>query len=169
MSYNFDSEQYDYDVFSDSRNTNYSRRPQYNRKRKIRKRTRNRIMICTVGVCIILSVVLLLGGCFYGIVGPTDVMIYPNGADIAGVGEYDSYNEKFNHLSEQGIRIYCNVDSSQYWMQKGDNYFRMGRRNLDGYRMYHDADLLTDLFDAKTIIDPKRPTPVPTMEEVYGS
>lgn len=103
------------------------------------------------------------------IVGPTDVMIYPNGADIAGVEEYDSYNEKFNYLSEQGIRIYCNVDSSQYWMQKGENYFRMGRRNLDGYRMYHDADLLTDLFDAKTIIDPKRPTPVPTMEEVYGS
>ena len=102
------------------------------------------------------------------IVGPTDVMIYPNGSDVAGVENYTFDNERFSYLYEQGIRIFCPVDSARCWQQKGDNYFRMGRRNLDGYRMYHDPELLEDLFDASKVIDPKRPTPVPTMEEVYG-
>ena len=103
------------------------------------------------------------------IVGPTDVMIYPNGSDIAGIDEYTFDNERFSYLYDEGFRIFCPVDSAQYWQQKGENYFRMGRRNLDGYRMYHDPELLEDLFDSKEILDPKRPTPVPTMEEVYGS
>ncbi len=102
------------------------------------------------------------------IVGETDVMIYPNGSDIAGTEAYDSNNEYFNYLSSHGIRMYCPVDSALYWQQKGDNYFRMSRRNLDGYRMWHDPERLTDLFDPKAVLDPKRPTPVPTMDEVYG-
>lgn len=102
------------------------------------------------------------------IVGKTDVMIYPNGSDIAGTENYDSNNERFNYLTSIGIRIYCPVDSTPYWQQKGDNYFRMSRRNLDGYRMWHNPDRLTDLFDPKAVLDKDRPTPVPSMEEVYG-
>lgn len=102
------------------------------------------------------------------IVGKTDVMIYPNGSDIAGTENYDSNNDHFNYLTSIGIRIYCPVDSTPYWQQKGDNYFRMSRRNLDGYRMWHDPDRLTDLFDPKAVLDKYRPTPVPSMEEVYG-
>ncbi len=102
------------------------------------------------------------------IVGPTDVMIYPNGSDIAGTENYDSNNEYFNYLTSHGFRMYCPVDSALYWQQKGDNYFRMSRRNLDGYRMWHNPDRLTDLFDPKEVLDSKRPTPVPTMDEVYG-
>ena len=45
-------------------------------------------------------------------------------------------NEKFAYLKSQGFNIYCNVDSSQYFVQVRDNYLRMGRRNLDGYRLY---------------------------------
>lgn len=101
------------------------------------------------------------------IIGPTDTILYPYGGDIAGVEEYDFDNAKFSYLYEQGFRYFCNVDSSQYWTQKGDNYFRMGRRNVDGYRMYHDADGLADLFDVATVFDPKRPTPVPDMSDYY--
>ena len=43
----------------------------------------------------------------------------------------------------------------------------MGRRNVDGYRMYHDGEGLTDLFDVSTVFDPKRPTPVPNMSDYY--
>lgn len=102
------------------------------------------------------------------IIGSTDVLIFPNGSDLAGTEEYDSYNERFNYLSQLGFRIFCPVDSTMYWQQKGDNYFRMSRRNLDGYRMYHNPELLTDLFDVSEVFDPKRPTPLPTMSEVYG-
>ena len=101
------------------------------------------------------------------IVGPTDIILYPYGGDIAGVEEYDFNNEKFSYLYEQGLRYFCNVDSNQYWTQKGSNYFRMGRRNVDGYRMYHDGEGLTDLFDVSTVFDPKRPTPVPNMSDYY--
>lgn len=102
------------------------------------------------------------------IIGPTDVLIFPNGADLAGTEEYDSYNERFNYLTSEGFRIFCPVDSTPYWQQKGDNYFRMSRRNLDGYRMYHDPERLEDLFNVDEVFDPKRPTPVPSMSEVYG-
>ncbi|MBQ2971122.1 MAG: polysaccharide deacetylase [Ruminococcus sp.] len=102
------------------------------------------------------------------IVGETDVMIYPNGSDIAGTENYDSNNERFNYLTSEGFRIYCPVDSTPYWQQKGDDYFRMSRRNLDGYRMWHSPERLEDLFDVEEVFDKNRPTPVPTMEEVYG-
>ena len=57
--------------------------------------------------------------------------------------------------------------SLPYWMQMGNNYLRMARRNLDGYRLYEDMTQtdpakkrLSDLFDAAQIFDPARPTPV---------
>ena len=102
------------------------------------------------------------------IVGPTDMMLFPNGSDFSELGNYDESNGHYAYLTGMGFRMFCTVDSAQCWIQKGDQYFRMGRRNLDGYRMYHDPELLTDLFDPKAVLDPKRPTPVPTMQEVYG-
>lgn len=102
------------------------------------------------------------------VVGKTDVMIFPNGSDLTGTGYYDSSIERFNYLYSEGIRIFCPVDSTPYWQQKGDNYFRMSRRNLDGYRMYHNPERCEDLFDPNAVFDKKRPLPVPTMEEVYG-
>ena len=58
---------------------------------------------------------------------------------------------------------YCNVDSNKYFVQMTDEYFRMGRRNVDGYRMYYNPDMLADLFDVSQVFDPSRPTPVPPM------
>lgn len=95
------------------------------------------------------------------LVGGTDKIIFAFGADIGGVEDYSG--EKFDYLKSQGFDYFCNVDSSQYWVQLRDNYLRMGRRNLDGYRMYYNPDLVSDLFDAGTIFDPARPTPVPEM------
>jgi cell division protein FtsB len=97
------------------------------------------------------------------IVGDTDVIIFAFGADIGDWQPYTSDNEYFSYLKSQGFDIYCNVDSSQYWVQFGSNYMRMGRRNLDGYRMYYNPDLLSDLFDVDSVWDSSRPTPVPEM------
>lgn len=97
------------------------------------------------------------------IVGAADIILYPHGSDIAGVEEYTFDNAKFNALYNDGYRYFFNVDSSIYWSQLGSNYFRGGRRNLDGYRMYHNPDMLNDLFDTATVFDKARPTPVPSI------
>ena len=97
------------------------------------------------------------------LVGGTDTIIFAHGQDLADWHDYTTDNEKFNYLSSQGFHFYCNVDSSQYFLQIRDNYVRQGRRNLDGYRMYYNPELLSDLFDVKDVFDPARPTPVPPM------
>lgn len=104
------------------------------------------------------------------LIGETDIILYPYGADIGDWRSYSSDNAKFNYLYQQGFRYFCNVDSNQYWVQMGTNYLRQGRRNLDGFRMYYDLpeanptkDHLSDLFDVSTVFDRDRPTPVPPM------
>ena len=96
------------------------------------------------------------------LVGNTDIIIFAFGTDLTETEDYSG--EKFEYLKSMGFDYYCNVDSSKYYVQLRDNYFRMGRRNLDGYRMYYNPELLEDLFDAKEVFDHARPTPVPPME-----
>ena len=95
------------------------------------------------------------------VIGDCDIILYPNGSDIAGVEKYSFDNEKFAALYEDGYRYFFNVDGHTYWNQLGDNYYRGGRRNLDGYRLYYNPEMLEDLFDANALFDPARPTPVP--------
>lgn len=95
------------------------------------------------------------------IIGETDIMIYPFGAEIGDWHEYSG--ERYEYLKSVGFNYFCNVDSNQYWVQITDNYLRQGRRNLDGYRMYYNPEKLEDLFDAKEVFDSSRPTPVPPM------
>lgn len=97
------------------------------------------------------------------VVGPTDVLIFAFGADIGDWQPYTSDNQFFNYFKSQGFDIFCNVDSSEYWVQFGDTYMRQGRRNLDGYRMYYNPEMLSDLFDVSTAWDNSRTTPVPEM------
>ena len=108
---------------------------------------------------------------------PCDIIIYPKGADIGSWRGYESNAinsdggypdgyQRFCLLHDLGFRYYCNVDSSQYFVQKGTNYLRMGRRNVDGDRMWRDIAnpekaKLSDLIDVKSVFDPARPTPVP--------
>lgn len=95
------------------------------------------------------------------IVGETDIFIYPHGSDIAGIGKYSG--SKYETLYNAGFRFFCNVDSTQHWVQIRNDYVRQGRRNLDGYRMWYNPDLLEDLFDVDKVFDPARPTPVPSI------
>lgn len=102
------------------------------------------------------------------LIGPTDIYIYPNGNDVADWHPYTDDNYRFKYLYSKGFRYFCNVDASKpSWIQKGTDYLRMARRNLDGYRLYEDMiqtdpskKRLSDLFDASQIFDPVRPTPV---------
>lgn len=95
------------------------------------------------------------------LIGGTDIIIFAFGTDLTDSGDYSG--EKFEYYKEQGYHYFCNVDSSKYFVQVRDNYFRMGRRNLDGYRMYYNPDMLEDLFDVSEVFDPSRPVPVPEM------
>ena len=95
------------------------------------------------------------------VIGEVDIILYPHGSDIAEEEEYTLDNAKFKALYEDGYRYFFNVDGSVYWEQMGTTYYRGGRRNLDGYRMYYNPEMLEDLFDAEAIFDPARPTPVP--------
>ncbi len=95
------------------------------------------------------------------ILGETDIIIYAHGEDIAGVENYSAENEKYNILRDCGFRYFCNVDAHTYWVQLTDEYLRQGRRNLDGYRMYYNPEMLEDLFPVDEVWDNDRPTPVP--------
>lgn len=97
------------------------------------------------------------------ILGKTDMIIFAFGADIGDWEGYSSDNPKFQYYKSRGYDYYCNVDSSQYFVQLTDQYLRQGRRNLDGYRMYYNPDMLSDLFDVSEVWDSSRPTPVPEM------
>ena len=97
------------------------------------------------------------------ILGKTDMIIFAFGADIGNWEPYTMDNPKYAYYRSRGYRYYCNVDSSQYWVQVTDDYFRQGRRNLDGYRMYYNPEMCSDLFNAKKVFDKARPVPVPEM------
>ena len=97
------------------------------------------------------------------IIGNCDIILYPNGSDISGISKYTFDNAKFKALYEDGYRYFYNVDSHVAWQQLGEDYFRGGRRNLDGYRMWHTPKKVADLFDVDEVFDPDRPTPVPSI------
>lgn len=104
------------------------------------------------------------------LIGPTDIILFPFGADVGDWHPYTNENERFNYLHSVGFRYFCTVDSTKAWVQFGQDYFRQGRRNLDGYRMWKDITAedpatrkLDDLFQAENVFDSARPTPVPEM------
>ncbi len=106
------------------------------------------------------------------LIGPTDIILYPFGAEIGDWHPYTMDNERFAYLHEKGFRYFCNVDSRQYWVQLGEDHMRQGRRNLDGYRMYYDLPesgpvktYLEDLMDVEEVFDRSRPVPVPPMSQ----
>ncbi|MCC8067879.1 MAG: polysaccharide deacetylase [Clostridiales bacterium] len=103
------------------------------------------------------------------IVGATDIIIFAFGADISNWEEYSEDNEYYVYLKEQGYNIYCCVDSTQYWVQFNGTSMRMGRRNIDGYRMYYNADLLSDLFDVSAVWDSLRPDTVAELTDAAGT
>lgn len=102
------------------------------------------------------------------LIGPTDIILFPFGADVADWHPYQNDNERYRYLKSLGFSYFCNVDSSQYWVQVGKDFLRQGRRNLDGFRMWKDIEAgagsdsrkLDDLFTAEDVFSANRPTPV---------
>ena len=89
------------------------------------------------------------------ILGPTDIYIYPYGADICDWRGYKG--DKFELLKSAGFWYFCNVDGSRYWIQMKEQYFRMGRINADGERMYKTPERLEYFFDVDSLYDKTRP------------
>jgi len=93
------------------------------------------------------------------IVGKTDMLIYPFGADISGVPGYQG--AKYDYLKGQGYSFYFNVDgSTTKWGQWGDGYLREARINVDGISMKAALDgrkVLGAFFDVNSVLDPARP------------
>lgn len=101
------------------------------------------------------------------LIGPCDIIAFPFGSDIGDWRPYDTKNERFQYLYSKGFRYFCNVDTSQYYIQIGEKHMRQGRRNIDGIRMYYDLPEsgvgnghLSDLFDVREVYDRRRPLPV---------
>ena len=98
------------------------------------------------------------------ILGPTDIYIYPYGADICDWHGYKG--EKFELLKSYGFWYFCNVDASRYWIQLKSDYFRMGRINTDGERRHITMknrsdpslpDRLSYFFHTEDVYDYSRP------------
>ncbi len=96
------------------------------------------------------------------LIGDCDKIIFAHGQDLAAWNEVYSESPKVQYLKDKGFNIFCNVDSAQYFVQIEDGFLRMGRRNLDGYRLwmavYGGDDRVSDLIDAAAAFDPQRPT-----------
>ncbi|MDY3251103.1 MAG: polysaccharide deacetylase family protein [Candidatus Choladocola sp.] len=93
------------------------------------------------------------------LIGETDTLIYAFGGDIRGWEKYSG--DRYNYLKQCGFDYFCGVDSAKYWLQIEPGYVRQSRRNVDGYRMYYNPDMLSDLFDVQKAWDPMRPSYVP--------
>lgn len=95
------------------------------------------------------------------LIGGSDTIIFAHGEDLGDWHDYAEDNEKYQYLKSMGFHFFCNVDSSQYFLQIRDGYVRQGRRNLDGYRLfqdkYGDQNRTADLFDVNTVYDVRRP------------
>lgn len=84
------------------------------------------------------------------IVGPTNLYIAPFGAYF---GQED---QRHQYIVSQGFYVYCGVGSRPYYKNYGNNVF-MERINLDGYKMFHSPEVLSELFDVEKVFDPARP------------
>jgi hypothetical protein len=93
------------------------------------------------------------------IIGPTNLLIYPFGADLTGIEQYSG--PKYDYLHKQGFTEYFNVDgSTPAWGQLGPGYLREARFNVDGISLKAAVDgrpAMNSFFNAKSVLDPKRP------------
>ena len=96
------------------------------------------------------------------ILGPTDMLIYPFGADVTGPGKYTADNERYRYLRELGYRSFFLVDgTSKAWGQLEPGYYRGSRINVDGISLAAavsgERPVLEEFFDPRSVLDPARP------------
>ena len=96
------------------------------------------------------------------ILGPTDMLIYPFGADVTGPGKYTADNERYRYFRELGYRSFFLVDgTSKAWGQLEPGYYRGSRINVDGISLAAavsgERPVLEEFFDPRSVLDPARP------------
>lgn len=89
------------------------------------------------------------------IIGETDILMFPYGCDIEDEDFYSG--EEYDLLYDTGFRYFCAFSSEGNWVQFDDDYFRMSRIPITGETIVFDADSLSNLFDASTVLDRTRP------------
>ena len=97
--------------------------------------------------------------------GKTDILIFTSGTDIGNWRNYSSEeNEKYAFFKSQGFRYFCPVDAYTIpWVQfnSSEGYLRQGRVPVNGYSLAYRKEKLAVFFDADSVFDRSRPTPVP--------
>lgn len=93
------------------------------------------------------------------LIGDTDLLIYPFGADLAGIAHYSG--SKYQLFKKDGFDIFFGIDASTpAWMQLTDDYLRQARINVDGLSMHAALQgrhhVLEKFFDVTKVIDPVR-------------
>lgn len=102
------------------------------------------------------------------LVGPTDLFVYPFGADISGIEPYSEANAKFRFLHDvEGFDYFFPIDATkEAWSQLTRDSWRQARINIDGISMQRELDgmktVLEHFFVTRSTIDPLRPVPLPT-------
>ena len=94
------------------------------------------------------------------ITGPTDLYVYPFGADISGVAPYSG--AKYRLLQRHGFRYFFGVDgSTPHWQQLGATSLRQARIDVDGIRLRGGISggetVLDGFFDPRAVFDRARP------------
>lgn len=101
------------------------------------------------------------------ILGATNELIFPFGADISGMTPYSDANAKFRYLhGTEGFDYIFPIDASKpAWQQLTKDALRQARVNVDGISMQQNLDgrskTLDTFFDTRSTLDPLRPLPVP--------
>lgn len=92
------------------------------------------------------------------IVGETDMLIYPFGADISDVAPYSG--AVYEYLHGEGYDYFFNVDGTRAWQQMEGGYLRQGRMNVDGLMLRKnlagESDALAPFLDVKDVYDTDR-------------
>jgi hypothetical protein len=94
------------------------------------------------------------------ITGPTDLYVYPFGADISGVAPYSG--AKLQVLERHGFHEFFGVDgSTPHWQQLGATWLRQSRIDVDGIRLRGGVSgretVLDGFFSPRAVLDPARP------------
>ena len=94
------------------------------------------------------------------ITGPTDLYVYPFGADISGVAPYSG--AKYRLLERHGFRYFFGVDgSTTHWQQLAATSLRQARIDVDGIRLRGGISggetVLDGFFDPGAVFDRARP------------
>ena len=101
------------------------------------------------------------------IIGDTDIILYPLGADVGDwrPSQYTFENENSKSSGMQALDISATQTVLSTGCSMAQNYMRQGRRNMDGQMMfkqmvYPEKVLTSDLFDVYDVFDRRRPLPV---------